>query len=227
MVAFLPTLSPQAADTSAGRGGGGWPFPRPCLTHTTAAAAISGIEPPEHLTQGMRNAHKEPTQRRYRAHKALHSGVELLMVFCWVGQDVWRIRMSREPLLLKCVTCLPAFPRTGSTFYFYSPGLESTPQLCNDNQVLLREEHQRLQAQFSHISRGGRALPGPFPPDHTIHQLEKQREKVERTELIRPTNPNFYSYSQSRKHPLLGMHTCEQIGLHFLPRMNRCNCPVY
>ena len=158
MVAFLPTLSPRLLTL------GGQPSPRPCPTHTTAAAAISGIEPPEHLTQGMRNAHKEPTQRRYRAHKALHSGVEVLMVFCWVGQDVWRIRMSREPLLLKCVTCLPAFPRTGSTFYFYSPGLESTPQLCNDNQVLLREEHQRLQAQFSHISRGGRALPGPFPP---------------------------------------------------------------
>ena len=71
--------------------------------------------------------------------------------------------MSREPLLPKYVTCLPVFPRTGSIFYFYSPGLESTPQLCNENRVL-REENQRLQAQCSHISRGGRALPGPFPP---------------------------------------------------------------
>ena len=61
--------------------------------------------------------------------------------------------MSREPLLLKCVTCLPAFPRTGSTFYFYSPGLESTPQLSNENRVL-REENHRLQAQLSHVSRG-------------------------------------------------------------------------
>lgn len=33
----------------------------------------------------------------------------------------------------------------------------------------------------------------PFLPDHTIHQLEKQREKVERTELTRPTNSNFYT----------------------------------
>ena len=33
----------------------------------------------------------------------------------------------------------------------------------------------------------------PFLPDHTIHQLEKQKEKVERTELTRPTNSNFYT----------------------------------
>ena len=52
----------------------------------------------------------------------------------------------------------------------------------------------------------------PFLPDHTIHQLEKQREKVERTELIRPTNPNFYSYSQSRKHPLLPME--DRVWMH-------------
>ena len=39
---------------------------------------------------------------------------------------------------------------------------------------------------------GGHAQ-APFLPDHTIHQLEKQREKVERTELTRPTNSNFYT----------------------------------
>ena len=68
--------------------------------------------------------------------------------------------MSREPLLLKCVTCLPAFPRTGSTFYFYSPGLESTPQLSNASKVL-REENQ---LQLSHIFRARRAFLDPFPP---------------------------------------------------------------
>ncbi|TKC44033.1 hypothetical protein EI555_015919 [Monodon monoceros] len=43
---------------------------------------------------------------------------------------------------------------SGPTSNFYSPGLESTPQLCNENRVL-REENQRLQAQLSHASRGG------------------------------------------------------------------------
>ncbi|XP_044800397.2 myomegalin isoform X6 [Bubalus bubalis] len=41
---------------------------------------------------------------------------------------------------------------TGSTSNFYSPGLESTPQLSNENRVL-REENHRLQAQLSHVSR--------------------------------------------------------------------------
>uniref|UniRef100_A0A4W2ETI8 Phosphodiesterase 4D interacting protein n=1 Tax=Bos indicus x Bos taurus TaxID=30522 RepID=A0A4W2ETI8_BOBOX len=41
---------------------------------------------------------------------------------------------------------------SGSTSNFYSPGLESTPQLSNENRVL-REENHRLQAQLSHVSR--------------------------------------------------------------------------
>ncbi|KAM9691046.1 myomegalin isoform 7-T7 [Dama dama] len=41
---------------------------------------------------------------------------------------------------------------SGSTSSFYSPGLESTPQLSNENRVL-REENHRLQAQLSHVSR--------------------------------------------------------------------------
>ncbi|XP_063481943.1 myomegalin isoform X26 [Symphalangus syndactylus] len=41
---------------------------------------------------------------------------------------------------------------SGSTSNFYSQGLESIPQLCNENRVL-REENQRLQAQLSHVSR--------------------------------------------------------------------------
>uniref|UniRef100_A0A8C3YBH6 Phosphodiesterase 4D interacting protein n=1 Tax=Catagonus wagneri TaxID=51154 RepID=A0A8C3YBH6_9CETA len=40
----------------------------------------------------------------------------------------------------------------GSTSHVYSPGLESTPQFYNENRVL-REENQRLQAQLGHISR--------------------------------------------------------------------------
>lgn len=43
--------------------------------------------------------------------------------------------------------------RAGTTSHFYSPGLESTPQLHNENRVL-REENRSLQAQLSHISRG-------------------------------------------------------------------------
>ncbi|XP_043733040.1 myomegalin isoform X18 [Cervus elaphus] len=41
---------------------------------------------------------------------------------------------------------------SGSTSSFYSLGLESTPQLSNENRVL-REENHRLQAQLSHVSR--------------------------------------------------------------------------
>lgn len=64
-----------------------------------------------------------------------------------------RERANRDPLLHKCVTYLLALPRTGSTSNFYSLGLESTPQLSNENRVL-REENHRLQAQLSHVSRG-------------------------------------------------------------------------
>ena len=39
----------------------------------------------------------------------------------------------------------------------------------------------------------------PFLPGYTNHQLEKQRKKAERTELLRPTNPNSHSFSHSRK----------------------------
>ncbi|XP_059976039.1 myomegalin [Mesoplodon densirostris] len=49
---------------------------------------------------------------------------------------------------------------SGPTSNFYSPGLESTPQLCNENRVL-REENQRLQVQLSHVSRGWRQTSSP------------------------------------------------------------------
>lgn len=82
--------------------------------------------------------------------------MRVLWVFCWVGIVSLEIQneQHREHLLPKCVTCLLALPGTGPTSNFYSPGLESTPQLCNENRVL-REENQRLQAQLSHASRGG------------------------------------------------------------------------
>ncbi|XP_045864997.1 myomegalin isoform X7 [Meles meles] len=41
---------------------------------------------------------------------------------------------------------------SGSTSNFYSPGLEPTPQLYNENRVL-KEENRSLQAQLSHVSR--------------------------------------------------------------------------
>ncbi|KAK2500687.1 hypothetical protein MC885_015885 [Smutsia gigantea] len=42
--------------------------------------------------------------------------------------------------------------RAGTTSHFYSPGLESTPQVHNENRVL-REENRSLQAHLSHVSR--------------------------------------------------------------------------
>ncbi|XP_023562242.1 myomegalin isoform X2 [Octodon degus] len=42
---------------------------------------------------------------------------------------------------------------SGSTSHIYSQGVESMPQIYNENRVL-REENRRLQAQLSHISRG-------------------------------------------------------------------------
>ncbi|XP_066233393.1 myomegalin isoform X5 [Saccopteryx leptura] len=45
-------------------------------------------------------------------------------------------------------------PGSESTSNFYSQGLESTPQLYNDNENrFLREENRSLQAQLSHVSR--------------------------------------------------------------------------
>ncbi|XP_032737172.1 myomegalin isoform X4 [Lontra canadensis] len=41
---------------------------------------------------------------------------------------------------------------SGSTSNFYSPGLEPTPQLYNENRVL-KQENRSLQAQLSHVSR--------------------------------------------------------------------------
>ncbi|XP_036622222.1 myomegalin-like isoform X3 [Trichosurus vulpecula] len=40
----------------------------------------------------------------------------------------------------------------GSSPSIYMPGLESMPQLCNENRIL-REENQNLQAQLSHLSK--------------------------------------------------------------------------
>ncbi|XP_059884181.1 myomegalin isoform X18 [Delphinus delphis] len=79
---------------------------------------------------------------------------------------------------------------SGPTSNFYSPGLESTPQLCNENRVL-REENQRLQAQLSHASREHsqeteclrEAL---LTSRSRLQELEMEREhqKVERQQLL-------------------------------------------
>jgi myomegalin len=52
-------------------------------------------------------------------------------------------------LLPKCV-----FSGPGSSSHFCSQGLESTPQVYNEN-IDLKEENQTLQAQLNHIFRGG------------------------------------------------------------------------
>ncbi|XP_070124531.1 myomegalin isoform X31 [Equus caballus] len=78
----------------------------------------------------------------------------------------------------------------GSTSNFYSPGLESTPQLYNENRVL-REENQSLQAQLSHVSREHsqeteRLREALLTSRTRLQELEMQLEhqKVERQQLL-------------------------------------------
>ncbi|XP_073664941.1 myomegalin isoform X23 [Tursiops truncatus] len=79
---------------------------------------------------------------------------------------------------------------SGPTSNFYSPGLESTPQLCNENRVL-REENQRLQAQLSHASREHsqetECLREALLTSRSRLQeleVERERQKVERQQLL-------------------------------------------
>ncbi|XP_070124537.1 myomegalin isoform X39 [Equus caballus] len=79
---------------------------------------------------------------------------------------------------------------SGSTSNFYSPGLESTPQLYNENRVL-REENQSLQAQLSHVSREHsqeteRLREALLTSRTRLQELEMQLEhqKVERQQLL-------------------------------------------
>ncbi|XP_070343264.1 myomegalin isoform X27 [Equus asinus] len=79
---------------------------------------------------------------------------------------------------------------SGSTSNFYSPGLESTPQLYNENRVL-REENRSLQAQLSHVSREHsqeteRLREALLTSRTRLQELEMQLEhqKVERQQLL-------------------------------------------
>lgn len=90
-----------------------------------------------------------------------------------------------------------ALSGTGSTSNFCGQGLESAPQLHSENRVL-REENRSLQAQLSHVSRGGWSKAtdcghsrAPFFPGHTNHSLEKQREEVDiaATQVHQPKIP--------------------------------------
>ncbi|XP_065751668.1 myomegalin isoform X11 [Phocoena phocoena] len=79
---------------------------------------------------------------------------------------------------------------SGPTSNFYSPGLESTPQLSNENRVL-REENQRLQAQLSHASREHsqetECLREALLTSRSRLQeleVERERQKVERQQLL-------------------------------------------
>uniref|UniRef100_A0A8C2UHW8 Phosphodiesterase 4D interacting protein n=1 Tax=Chinchilla lanigera TaxID=34839 RepID=A0A8C2UHW8_CHILA len=79
---------------------------------------------------------------------------------------------------------------SGSTSHVYSQGVESMPQIYNENRVL-REENQRLQAQLSHISRGHsqeteclrEAL---LSSQSRLQELEKEveQQKVGRQQLL-------------------------------------------
>ncbi|KAI2518760.1 phosphodiesterase 4D interacting protein [Homo sapiens] len=78
----------------------------------------------------------------------------------------------------------------GSTSNFYSQGLESIPQLCNENRVL-REDNRRLQAQLSHVSREHsqetESLREALLSSRShLQELEKELEhqKVERQQLL-------------------------------------------
>uniref|UniRef100_A0A8C8ZRY4 Phosphodiesterase 4D interacting protein n=1 Tax=Prolemur simus TaxID=1328070 RepID=A0A8C8ZRY4_PROSS len=80
--------------------------------------------------------------------------------------------------------------RTESTSNFYGQGLESIPQLCNENRVL-REENRSLQAQLSHISRERsqetESLREALLSSRSrLQELEKELEhqKVERQQLL-------------------------------------------
>uniref|UniRef100_A0A2K5Z6R3 Phosphodiesterase 4D interacting protein n=1 Tax=Mandrillus leucophaeus TaxID=9568 RepID=A0A2K5Z6R3_MANLE len=79
---------------------------------------------------------------------------------------------------------------SGSTSNFCSQGLESIPQLCNENRVL-REENRRLQAQLSHVSREHsqetESLKEALLSSRShLQELEKELEhqKVERQQLL-------------------------------------------
>ncbi|GAB1287899.1 Myomegalin [Apodemus speciosus] len=79
---------------------------------------------------------------------------------------------------------------TGSTSHFYSQGLESIPQLYNENRAL-REENQSLQTRLSHASRGQsqemeHLREALLSSRSQLQELEKELEqqKAERQQLL-------------------------------------------
>ncbi|XP_052035621.1 myomegalin-like isoform X2 [Apodemus sylvaticus] len=79
---------------------------------------------------------------------------------------------------------------TGSTSHFYSQGLESIPQLYNENRAL-REENQSLQTRLSHASRGhsqemDHLREALLSSRSQLQELEKELEqqKAERQQLL-------------------------------------------
>ncbi|XP_059231914.1 myomegalin-like isoform X31 [Mustela nigripes] len=79
---------------------------------------------------------------------------------------------------------------SGSTSSFYSPGLEPTPQLYNENRVL-KEENRSLQAQLSHVSREHsqeteRLKEALLSSRSRLQELEMEleRQKGERQQLL-------------------------------------------
>ncbi|XP_020946322.1 myomegalin isoform X19 [Sus scrofa] len=79
----------------------------------------------------------------------------------------------------------------GSPSTFSSPGLESTPQLYNENRVL-REENQSLRAQLGHVSRAEHSQETECLREALLTsqsrlqelEMELEHQKVERQQLL-------------------------------------------
>ncbi|XP_069336881.1 myomegalin isoform X30 [Eulemur rufifrons] len=117
---------------------------------------------------------------------------------------------------------LSSTARTGSTSNFYGQGLESIPQLCNENRVL-REENRSLQAQLSHISRERsqetESLREALLSSRSrLQELEKELEhqKVERQQLSLQSELQIYEalYGNSKKGlKAYSLDACHQVPL--------------
>nr|Q80YT7.2 RecName: Full=Myomegalin; AltName: Full=Phosphodiesterase 4D-interacting protein [Mus musculus] len=108
----------------------------------------------------------------------------------------------------------------GSTSHFYSQGLESMPQLYNENRAL-REENQSLQTRLSHASRGhsqevDHLREALLSSRSQLQELEKELEqqKAERQQLSLQSELQIYeSLCENPKKALkaFSLDSCHQV----------------